>query len=73
MENDWNFSARKAKQSNYTANYAEHTDELYYVFRYSATPNVFPDEAYQKLDKNSIQRQIMKNLTQFYANFAKFE
>ncbi|XP_031622611.1 esterase B1-like [Contarinia nasturtii] len=72
VENDWNVSWRKAKRSNFTTDYAAHTDQLYYIFRFSATTDIFPDEAYQTLKENSMQRDIIRNITNFYANFAKF-
>ncbi|XP_055302656.1 juvenile hormone esterase-like [Sitodiplosis mosellana] len=73
VENEWNFSWRKAERSNFTADYAAHVDQLYYVFRFSAYPDIFPDEAYQTLKENSFPWQIIKNITNFYANFAKFK
>lgn len=73
VENEWNFSWRKAERSNFTTDYAAHSDQLYYIFRFSAYPDVFPDEAYQSLNENSFPWQIIKKLTNFYANFAKFK
>lgn len=73
VENEWNFSWRQAEQSGFKAEYSAHGDQLYYVFRFIDPTNTFPDEAYQTLKENSVQWQIIKNITNFYANFAKFK
>lgn len=68
-ENDWNLSARSRKESNSTAHYGAHADQVYYLFWFS---RYAPNEIYQNLDKNSLQRKIIKNVANFYANFAKY-
>lgn len=73
IENEWNLSWRKAKRSNFTVDYAAHTDQLFYIFRLSAYSDIFPDEAYKMLNENSLPWQIIKNTTNLYANFAKFK
>lgn len=34
-------------------------------------PTLIPDEDYQAMEENSLQRNIIKNTVDFYANFAK--
>lgn len=69
-ENEWNLSVRKWKESNFTTRYMAHADQLYYLFRFSSGT---PDQVYQNLrNGNSVQRQLIKDVSNFYANFAKF-
>lgn len=72
VENEWNLSVRKARKSNFTVNYSQHFDQLFYIFRLSTDPDIVPDQAYQNLTKTSLQRSVIKTTTDFYTNFMKF-
>lgn len=71
-ENEWNFSTRRAKKTNYTVDYSQHFDQLFYMFRLSSEPNLVSDNEYQNLKEKSLQREIIERTTKFYANFIKF-
>lgn len=72
IDNDWNLSARRSKLIDFKAEYPWHSDQLGYVFRFSGYPNLLPDTAYTNLTENSDQFQIIKNLSKFYMDFAKY-
>lgn len=67
-ENDWNFSVTAWKQNNFTIKFGSHVDPLAYLFRFKDQP----DEMYQNLAENSMQRKMIESITDFYVNFAKF-
>lgn len=70
--NEWNFSERYAAQKNYTVDYSQHFDQLFYMFRLSTEPKLVSDESYRNLTKNTQQRRIIDEVVDFYANFAKY-
>lgn len=70
VDTDWNLSARKNKYTGIKN--ARHTDQLNYVFRLSRNLHIFPDEAYRSLKENSLERRIIKLMTNFFADFVKF-
>lgn len=50
--------------------YMAHADQLYYLLRFTIYTT---DEVYQNLrDENSVPRRLIKDVSNFYANFAKF-
>lgn len=71
--NNWSYSQRKAEQSNFTASFPTHSDVLFNIYRFTAYPSTISDADYQRLSKNSLQGQIIKNTTNFFMNFAKFK
>lgn len=68
-ENDWNLSARNWNEYGFSLRFSAHADQLYYLLWYSRDA---PNEIYLNLKPDSLQRQIIKNVANFYANFAKF-
>lgn len=72
VKNDWDYSQRKTKATNFSTSFPDHSDQLFYIFRLSAYPKWISDQDYQNLSKDSLPRQIIKNITNFYMNFAKF-
>lgn len=73
VQNEWTFS--KWIQGNTTIQCSDHVDPLAYLYRFkkqSVSDGSFPDELYQNLQPNSPQRQLIKSITEFYVNFAKY-
>lgn len=73
VQNEWTFS--KWMQENTTIQCGDHVDPLAYLYRFkkqSVPDGSFPDEFYQNLLPNSPQRKLIKSITEFYVNFAKY-
>lgn len=49
-----------------------HADLVAYIFQDYTHPELLTIEDYQNIEKGSLIWQIIKNTTNFYANFAKY-
>lgn len=68
---NWTISDRHFLLNNVTSR-STHSDVPSYIFRGTETTNSLPDKDYQSLSETSLERQLIKNTTKFFANFAKF-